>query len=193
MVRGESQETWNRARRPSVAAGRLQEIPEAFRTRARRTSTLSLPLPCATETVNQGLDHTWGSVQWERNSVLGETKARGTWGPGLEEVSRLLSPGRVRRPPEEGGERAQPPVLSPGYTENHLGVQKTLRASHTPDPDVARVGKAPPGDSNAQPRLRTTAGDSQSPCLSLFSPGKEIRTSKKHQGAAVARNTSPGV
>lgn len=54
---------WNQARRQQEGSGSFQKPPEP---ELNRISTLSQPLPCAAETASQGLDHTLGSILWEK-------------------------------------------------------------------------------------------------------------------------------
>ena len=93
MVRGESQETQNQARRPSVGARKLQELLEASATSAR-TGPLHSACPGPTPlSCQSGSGPHSGSVLWEEDSLLSETKPRGrVWGPG---VSPACSPGYV--------------------------------------------------------------------------------------------------
>ena len=76
------------ARRCGTRHVGLQEQQEGSRSfqkppepKPEGSCTLSWPPPCAIQTVSQSLDHTWGSVLWEKNRHLWETRTKGTRGP----------------------------------------------------------------------------------------------------------------
>lgn len=70
MVRGESQETQNQARRPSVGARKLQELPETSTTSARQHLSIQpAPAPVPWSCQSGPGPHS-GSVLCEGDSLL---------------------------------------------------------------------------------------------------------------------------
>lgn len=72
MVRGESQEMQNQARRPSVGARKLQELPETSTTSARQHLSIQpapAPAPVPQSCQSGPRPHS-GSVLWEGDSLL---------------------------------------------------------------------------------------------------------------------------